>query len=336
MPFVPLPFVVALLLLLLIGALLSSEDDAAPNPVFLALVAGCAVQSVLIGLRWGYGIEAAGWLRPVVAAMLPALLAASFGALAGPDGGWARAGPHALPAGLVAGLLAVRPEAVDVVLIAIYVGYAVALLWLSRSGPDALKLARLDAAVPAWRALQAAALVLLASAAIDALVVLNLHWGRDEQAATIIGIANLSVVFVLGVAASVAGRARPVTETDGPTGAISDAEISDLGQVAAAVDALIIDQQLFRDPNLNLNRLARRVGIPARRISSAINRIHGRNVSQYINAHRIAKACQLLETSGEPVTRVMFDVGFQTKSNFNREFRRVTGTNPGVWRRTRR
>jgi AraC-like DNA-binding protein len=225
---------------------------------------------------------------------------------------------------------------VDVVLIAIYVGYAVALLWLSRSGPDALKLARLDAAVPAWRALQAAALVLLASAATDALVVLNLERGRHEEAATIIGVANLTVVFVLGVAASVAGRARPVAETDGPTAAISDAEISDLGQVAAAVDALIIDQQLFRDPNLNLNRLARRVGIPARRISSAINRIHGRNVSQYINAHRIAKACQLLETSGEPVTRVMFDVGFQTKSNFNREFRRVTGTNPGAWRQTRR
>ena len=28
----------------------------------------------------------------------------------------------------------------------------------------------------------------------------------------------------------------------------------------------------------------------------------------------------------------MFDVGFSTKSNFNREFRRVTGMSPRQWR----
>jgi AraC-like DNA-binding protein len=28
----------------------------------------------------------------------------------------------------------------------------------------------------------------------------------------------------------------------------------------------------------------------------------------------------------------MFDSGFQTKSNFNREFRRQTGLSPAAWR----
>ena len=32
------------------------------------------------------------------------------------------------------------------------------------------------------------------------------------------------------------------------------------------------------------------------------------------------------------VTAAMFDSGFQTKSNFNREFRRVTSLNPAAWR----
>jgi AraC-like DNA-binding protein len=32
------------------------------------------------------------------------------------------------------------------------------------------------------------------------------------------------------------------------------------------------------------------------------------------------------------VTTIMLDAGFQTKSNFNREFRRVTGTSPSLWR----
>ncbi|MEW6633873.1 MAG: helix-turn-helix domain-containing protein [Pseudomonadota bacterium] len=33
-----------------------------------------------------------------------------------------------------------------------------------------------------------------------------------------------------------------------------------------------------------------------------------------------------------PVTAAMFESGFQTKSNFNREFRRVTSLSPASWR----
>ena len=34
-----------------------------------------------------------------------------------------------------------------------------------------------------------------------------------------------------------------------------------------------------------------------------------------------------------PVTSVMFESGFQIKSNFNREFLRVTGMSPSEYRR---
>ena len=48
--------------------------------------------------------------------------------------------------------------------------------------------------------------------------------------------------------------------------------------------------------------------------------------------YRIAEACRLLTETDQPVTKIMFDVGFQTKSNFNGEFRRVTGMSPTAWR----
>jgi len=91
-------------------------------------------------------------------------------------------------------------------------------------------------------------------------------------------------------------------------------------------------QKLYRDENLNLTRLARRAGIPARRISGAINRLTSKNVSQYVNDHRITEACRLLKDTDHAVTTIMFESGFQTKSNFNREFRRVTGVSPMAWR----
>ena len=103
-------------------------------------------------------------------------------------------------------------------------------------------------------------------------------------------------------------------------------------EIIRQIDTIMQTRRVFREPDLNLNRLARKAGIPARRISAAINRLRNRNVSQYVNDHRIAEACRLLADTDLPVTTIMLEVGFQTKSNFNREFRRVTGTSPMAWR----
>lgn len=56
------------------------------------------------------------------------------------------------------------------------------------------------------------------------------------------------------------------------------------------------------------------------------------NVPKYVNTFRIRDACRILEETDMPVTEVIFAVGFTTKSNFNREFQRVTGLNPSEWR----
>ena len=93
------------------------------------------------------------------------------------------------------------------------------------------------------------------------------------------------------------------------------------------------ERRLWADPALNLARLARRLGMPARAVSEAVNRVHGISVSHYVNNHRIGQACRLLDDTDMPITRILFEAGFITKSNFNREFLRVTGKSPSDWRR---
>ena len=46
---------------------------------------------------------------------------------------------------------------------------------------------------------------------------------------------------------------------------------------------------------------------------------------------RIERACERL-LAGESVAIAMDSSGFSTRSNFNREFRRVTGRSPSEWR----
>ncbi|MBB4572573.1 AraC family transcriptional regulator [Rhizobium lentis] len=334
MLFIPLPFVVALLLLILFVVVFRRDEEGQPNRPFLVLILLSALQSVLSGLRWGYGMQVVGVIAPVIAATVPPLAYAGVSRLVRTS--WrplvGRLGLHAVPAVLILLLVEFWREAIDVALVLIFVGYALAILLLMRPGADALRLAPFEGAVPAYRAIIFAAAALCLSAAVDTFVFFDFTWAHGEHALTVISVGNLAALVILGTAAAAASGSRAPAET---AEAVARPETSEDKETIATVDALMETRKLYRDANLNLDRLARKAGIPARQISAAINRAMDKNVSQYVNDYRIGEACRLLSATEKSVTEVMFDVGFQTKSNFNREFRRVTDMTPLAWRQKR-
>lgn len=101
--------------------------------------------------------------------------------------------------------------------------------------------------------------------------------------------------------------------------------------ILARLDGLMAERAHYLDPELSLSRRSRRLGLPLKQLSGAINRAKGDNVSRYINKARIAAAQRLL-ADGKTVTEAMFAAGFNTRSNFDREFLRVTGRTPSAWR----
>lgn len=333
--FVPLPFVVALLLAILFVALIRRNDETWANRPFLALIALCMVQSICVGLRWGYGIAEVRFVLPVLAASLPPLVYASFKSLMRQDeqGGarWTTL-VFVAPVALMIVLLFALPILIDAVLIVLYLTYAVVLINIGRAGPDALDEARFEGALPAYRALQIAAGALSISALFDLVVMLDFEWAKGANVPAMVSSANILGLLLLGLAASVAGRTQVAPEPERGTEPPPAAPSAEDRDVLARIDSIMLTQNLYRDENLNLTRLARRAGIPARRISGAINRLTAKNVSQYVNDYRITEACRLLRDTDHPVTAVIFESGFQTKSNFNREFRRVTGLSPVAWR----
>ncbi|ODT07258.1 MAG: AraC family transcriptional regulator [Mesorhizobium sp. SCN 65-20] len=336
MIFVPLSFVAALLLVILLVTALRARETTGGNTAFLVLVALCAVQSVVVGLRWGYHVEAARYVLPILAASLPPLVLFSFRTLLQRDD--LDDGPmrwlHALPPVVMTALVLFMPALIDVALIVLFVGYAIAVLNLGRSGPDGLVEARLDSAVAAHRALIIAAVALCLSALLDLGVLLAFEWSMGANAEIIASNANILGLFFIGLTAFVASRAHPSTTPQPsppePSSSEQDREVLD------QIQRLFVEQKLYRDDNLTLSRLARRAGVPARQISGAVNRLAGKNVSQYINDIRISEACRLLRDTDMSVTAAMLDSGFQTKSNFNREFRRVTALSPASWREQNR
>jgi AraC-like DNA-binding protein len=367
---VPLSFLVALFLsVFLVRLLREGRDSFSRNGLFLALLALYVVQSLLVGLRWGYGVMAVLPLLPVMASLVPALSFLAFRDLTRDRPGLALGDwPHLLPAAATLLMLFIGRMPVDLVIIANFLGYGMALLWLARHGPDGLVAARLDGSLRSFRALQLTGIALIASALTDVVISLDMLWSGGRYSPMVVSAATTLILLLLGIGAVTAGQEEasegepslldrdpppdsgalhpaasstspggrsgvPVAPTALPAAVPVRPATDDHRRLAADLDHLMTEKRLWADSDLNLARLARRLATPARAVSEAVNRVHGISVSHYVNNFRVSEACRLLAGTGLPVTRILFEAGFMTKSNFNREFLRVTGESPSDWRR---
>ncbi|MDO8882919.1 AraC family transcriptional regulator, partial [Pseudotabrizicola sp.] len=114
--------------------------------------------------------------------------------------------------------------------------------------------------------------------------------------------------------------------------AFDPSDLSDHQQVLSRLDDLFAKDGLHRSEDLSLRRLSRRLGLPDRRASEAVNRLRGVNLSQFVNKYRIQDACGLLSETDQSILQVALAVGFASKSNFYREFKRIIGLTPSAWR----
>ena len=325
MPMLPIPAFVALVLGYLALRALLSEG----RPLLVAFLAAGAVQSGLVTLVGGYGIE---WLRPVLpvsATIVPALAWVTF-----QDALVSRHSQRALAAHLAAPAFVLfcrvfAPETTDVVVPLVFAGYGCAILFQLRGASD-MPLARLDAGhTPAviWRVLGWA---LIASAFSDVLIAVAFATGNAAWTGWMITVFSSLVLLLVGMlsgspaASGTAGEEAQVAADPAPETSQEDVEI------VAKLEEFLKREPMHLDPNLTLARLARRLHLPEKRLSMAVNRATGNNVSRYINSWRIRHACQQIE-AGRSVTEAMLESGFNTKSNFNREFLRETGIAPSKW-----
>lgn len=330
----PLPLIFAAV----IAFLLVQELRRDPRPrLFHGLLALCAMQASLIAAAHHYGLGI-GPLLPITACAVPPLAWLAFREALFERVTWRRALPHAAAPllALVARLMA--PALLDLLVPLSFAAYGVAILWALHPGSE-LPLARLSSGpVPArtWRALAAA---LLLSTLGDVLITVGYITGHPEWRGPVVSlVTSASLLLTALLALSQDGRAPENPRETAPEAPDSvpaskpepdpatEANTEDHALVAR-LDALMAGEKPFLDPDLTLARLARRLRVPVKTLSAAVNRVTAENVSRYVNGHRITEACRLLD-EGMPVTEVIYAAGFNTKSNFNREFRRVTGQTP--------
>lgn len=114
---------------------------------------------------------------------------------------------------------------------------------------------------------------------------------------------------------------------------------SSLGKVdvPAAVERLRVlfeDEHLYRDEDLGLAKLARRVELSPHQLSELLNARFGERFSRFVRRHRVAAARRLLiDEPRASVLAVGLSVGFGSQSTFYAAFKEETGLVPGEFRR---
>ena len=331
MPSLPVPIVGTLVLGFLFAALVLRRDR---HWLLAVLVGVCALQGLIIGLGQHYGVGVIRAVQPITASFMPPLAWVAFQLSAVRTLGYARHARHL--AGPVLTLLYALyvPGALDLLIPLMFLGYGAALLLAVRSGTDGMPGTRLDSGNIPARIWGVIAIILLASAFFDGAVALALMAGVPHWQPWIVSGGFAGMLLMLGVVAlsgSLTKGRRGEIATGVKGTSVNEADPGVDAAIMARLNALLADQELYLDPDLTLGRLSRRLGIPVKQLSAAINRRTGGNVSRYVNGFRIERACAGLR-AGESVTTAMLSSGFNTRSNFNREFRRITGKSPSDWR----
>jgi AraC-like DNA-binding protein len=99
------------------------------------------------------------------------------------------------------------------------------------------------------------------------------------------------------------------------------------------LEKAVLDGKLYKDPNLKLSDLAKKIPISANLLSQLLNDNLGKSFSTYINEHRINEACKLIAVNS-PFTfeAIGYEVGYNSKSTFYAAFKKIKDTTPALFK----
>lgn len=107
-------------------------------------------------------------------------------------------------------------------------------------------------------------------------------------------------------------------------------------QILQDLQKLMSEQKIYKDSNLNLNGLSSKLNVPEHTLSKILKDAFNLTYSQYISFQRLEETKKLLEeahTNDLRINEIMYEVGFNSKSAFNKWFKKNTGFTPSEFKK---
>ncbi|TGK79892.1 AraC family transcriptional regulator [Leptospira montravelensis] len=98
---------------------------------------------------------------------------------------------------------------------------------------------------------------------------------------------------------------------------------------------LMEEKKIYRDENINLEKLAKEMDLSEHQLSEYLNLHQKKNFFQFVNHYRIRETKELFSLHPERnILTIAYDVGFPSKSTFYDAFKREVGTSPSEFRKS--
>jgi AraC-like DNA-binding protein len=97
---------------------------------------------------------------------------------------------------------------------------------------------------------------------------------------------------------------------------------------------LMQEEKLYTEPDLSLSMLADKIKVHPNYLSQVINEIEGKTFFEYINSLRVEefkRLAALPESRQFTIMSLAYDCGFNSKSSFNKNFKKATGLSPSEY-----
>ncbi len=110
----------------------------------------------------------------------------------------------------------------------------------------------------------------------------------------------------------------------------------DMKRIYDTLEILMKSQKLYLEPELNLKDLAEKSNTPPHHITQTLNSFAKHSFYDYVNAFRINELKKRIESGDAEnfsLLGIAFDCGFNSKSTFNRIFKKNTGLSPSEYKK---
>ena len=130
----------------------------------------------------------------------------------------------------------------------------------------------------------------------------------------------------------------PETDEAGEKQKYEGYQIDDEIAVAYAKEAkeLMEKEKLYRNPDLTLPKLAKKLGLSANTLSQVLNGYCGQTFYNFVNSYRLEEVAAMMRDpkfDNKSVLELLLEAGFKSKSTFNPIFKKWTGKTPSEYRK---
>ncbi|MEM7367490.1 MAG: helix-turn-helix domain-containing protein [Bacteroidota bacterium] len=152
-------------------------------------------------------------------------------------------------------------------------------------------------------------------------------------------LSSINVIFIFWVGLSGLRQPSVDIQVEASTPKVIRMEPSINGdkqdEIFQSLKQIMREEQLYKEPDLTLPTLAKRLNMTRRNLSQLINQKTGGNFNLFINQYRIEEAKRLLSDSSFDhlnMLGIAMEAGFNSKATFFAVFKKIEGLSPGAYK----